>query len=310
MKRILHLTFGMAALMTLGTACTAEDPSNGLDIDQTIYEGNGNSDNPTVNPLDLKVMSGYGYNNGFCDISFDVSGNPFEAEVSRYYQSISRFQFKYLADNVVSSVKWIQYYESNRRSENIENIEIHNSMDNLSFEDGLLRSLIYSGEEKITYSSYYDNNTGEYVDSRVETKALPGHNVEFDYDGRKLVKITVDGAEYVQKWSNGDLVEINSPFYGVSTLEYSSVENRYGQWDPTMPLMGFFQTLGWFGDAPAHFPNSINTSAFKDDDGLSGTARSYGLDYYINYEGLIEMVRVSETLDNSVDYNLKYVEKK
>ncbi len=92
MKRILHLTFGMAALMTLGTACTAEDPSNGLDIDQTIYEGNGNSDNPTVNPLDLKVMSGYGYNNGFCDISFDVSGNPFEAEVSRYYQSTSRFQ--------------------------------------------------------------------------------------------------------------------------------------------------------------------------------------------------------------------------
>lgn len=79
MKRILHLTFGMAALMTLGTACTAEDPSNGLDIDQAIYEGDGNSDNPIVNPLDRKLMSGYRYNNGSCVISFDVSGNPLEA---------------------------------------------------------------------------------------------------------------------------------------------------------------------------------------------------------------------------------------
>lgn len=312
MKRLLHLTFGMAALLTLGTACTAEDPANGLDIDQVIYAGDYNPSDPggSNNPLNHYIMSEYSFNDRSCGISFNVNGDPIEASTSfrdSYYNDrTSQFRFEYLTDDVVSSVKWSDitdmYYD-----EQIEKIEIRHRMDNLSFEDGLLKSLIYSGEKKTYYRQYWDSNISDYVDARVETETLAGHDVKFDYDGRNLVKITVDGAEYVQKWSNGDLVEINSPYYGVSTLEYGTVENRYRQWDPTMPLMGFFQTLGWFGDAPLHFPKSIRTSALDVNNGNRATVSNCGLDYYINYDGLIETVRWSVTLNDYKECRLGYV---
>ncbi|MDE5901840.1 MAG: hypothetical protein K2H21_01345 [Muribaculaceae bacterium] len=307
MKRLLHLTFGMAALLTLGTACTAEDPANGLDIDQVIYDGDADSGNsgPTTNPLDTKLLSGYSFNNDNYQFEYSINGQPASAVKESYYNywNTTRFDFGYDTPDNVTSVSWAETVY-NPGIEHVESSVTAVSLDNLQFEDGLLKSLIYSAQRTDNMESYYDKN-GHYVSATTQTTTLPGYTVTFEYNGRNLVKINVGGTEYVQKWVDGDLVEINSPYFGTSTIEYSDVENRFGQWDPTLPFMGFFQSFGWFGDAPLHFPNTITTSALNT--GSSRQTIACALDYYITYSGLIERVRWSTSLSNYIEADLSYV---
>lgn len=309
MKKKFYLPLGMAALALLGTGCTAEDPANGLDINQTIYaDGDGGSSGSTENPMTRYRISSYNFGPNRFEFDYTTSGIPVKCVQGRWTGSNfeAKYDFEYgMGAEYPTAVAW----ESNEypvwfQQEECVMVENH-KIENLEFEGGLLKSLIYSGKRVI--SKYY----GGYIDEVVSDETLPAHNVKFEYDEAKhLVKIVVDNDAYDMIWNAaGDLVEVNSPYYGPSTIEYTNVENRYGQWDPTLPVMGFFQTYGWFGVAPTHFPSKIQTYVLLNTDrsgSRAETASWYDLDYRIDYQGLIETVKWSESLNNYTEANIGY----
>ncbi len=142
--------------------------------------------------------------------------------------------------------------------------------------------------------------------------------VTFSYNSSaQLTNINVNGTDYAQVWdANGDLVEINSPYFGTSTLKYGDVVNRWAQWDPTMPLMGVFQVFGWFGAAPVHFPTEITTSgspflsALGLDESRAESAYTLSLDYNISWEGRLSMVRANWLLNQYTECSLDYISMK
>lgn len=309
MKKKFYLPLGMAALALLGTGCTAEDPANGLDIDQTIFaDGDGGSSGTTENPLNRHRIRSYNLGYNSFELDYTTSGSPLRCKQSRWNNSNfeAKYDFEYaMGAEYPTAVAWesIEYpiWFNQEECYVVENHKI----ENLEFEGGLLKSLIYSGKRVI--SQYYDGYGGEVMHDEI----LPAHNVKFEYDGAKhLVKIVVDNVAYDMTWNAaGDLVEVNSPYYGSSTIEYTNVVNRNGQWDPTLPVMGFFQTFGWFGVAPTHFPSKIQTNVLLNingSDGRSETASWYGLDYRVDYQGLIETVKWSVSLNNYTEANISY----
>lgn len=308
MKKSIYLPLGMAVLALLGTGCTAEDPANGLDIDQTIFaDGDGSSSGSTENPLKRYRISWYEYQNIGYNFDYTTSGAPISCEWSNYnsYGSDANYSFEYgYSSEYPSAVAWA----TSTRIENTYQdciINTKQKIENLQFEGGLLKSLSYWGE-KVTENRY---------DGTVKTESLPGGDVRFEYDeADHLVKIIVDDNIYDMVWDAvGNLTEVNSPYFGTSTIEYTDITNRYGQWDPTLPVMGFFQTFGWFGKAPSHFPSKIMTSASLFE-GIGGDYvrgsedRWYDLDYRINYEGLIETVKWSESLNNYKEVRINYLQ--
>lgn len=311
MKKKFYLPLGMAALALLGTGCTAEDPANGLDIDQTIFaDGDGSSSGSTENPLTQYRINAYQFGLNGYGFDYSTSGAPIRCVIQAYsdytYEAI--FNFDYIGDsNYPSSVSWTS---GKRYRVNWEDYTTYTEekIENLQFEGGLLKSLIYSGVKTTCKDS----------DETVEDQeTLPGHNVRFEYDDADhLVKILVDDTPYTMTWdAAGNLTEVNSPYFGTSKIEYTDVANRYGQWDPTLPVMGFFQTYGWFGTAPAHFPSKIQTasSLFDENSGSgsrsrAGTVAWYNLDYRINYEGLIETVKWSQSLNNYKNVDINYLQ--
>ncbi|MDE5956892.1 MAG: hypothetical protein K2G78_01105 [Muribaculaceae bacterium] len=309
MKKKFYLPLGLAALALLGTGCTAEDPANGLDINQTIFaDGEGGSSGSTENPLTRYRISSYYFGYNRFEFDYTTSGIPVKCMQNRWSESNLDFEAKYDFEygngaDYPTAVAWesteCPIWFNQERCGVIANHKI----ENLEFEGGLLKSLIYSGKQVIVKV-----NGGEVVSDNMP---LPAHNVKFEYDGAKhLVKIVVDSDVYDMKWNAaGDLVEVNSPYYGPSTIEYTNVENRYGQWDPTLPVMGFFQTYGWFGVAPTHFPSKIKTCVLLNTNGSGGraeTASWYDLDYSIDYHGLIETVKWSESLNNYTEARIDY----
>lgn len=311
MKKSIYLPLGIAVLVLLGTGCTAEDPANGLDINQTIFaDGDGSSSGSTENPMTRYKISSYNFGSASYNFDYTTSGSPIGCEVADRdnYSYAAVYDFDYIAgSDYPSSVSW-EYGKIYRVNWEEYTIYTEEKIENLQFEGGLLKSLIYSGI-KITYKD---------SDGTVEDKeTLPGHNVQFEYDDADhLVKILVDDTPYTMTWdAAGNLTEINSPYFGSSKIEYTDITNRYGQWDPTLPMMGFFQTYGWFGTAPAHFPSKIQTasSLFDENSGSgsrsrAGTVAWYDLDYSLNYEGLIDNVKWSQSLNNYKEVRINYLQ--
>lgn len=306
MKKSIYLPLGMAVLALLGTGCTAEDPANGLDIDQAIYEGDEGSSGSTVNPLTQYRISLYDFNNTQYKFEYRSSGTPVQVSKSGYNNSYGQqdtiFRIEYAANmDYPSAVEWST--ETYVYKEEVYRTVANHKIENLEFEGGLLKSLIYSGN----IVSY------EYNDEVIEGVPYPSHDVKFEYDGAgHLVKILVDDTVYEQKWdAAGDLTEINSPWFGTSTLEYTNVVNRYGQWDPTLPFMGFFQIFGWFGTAPTHFPKTISTTALSGDadtsSGNRAAAEVYTLNYEINYQGLMEQVVWERSMSDRMSAYINYI---
>ncbi|MDE7342704.1 MAG: hypothetical protein K2N19_01640 [Muribaculaceae bacterium] len=298
MKKKFYLPLGLAALALLGTGCTAEDPANGLDINQTIYvDHNGGS---TENPLTRYRISSYDFNGGQYRFDYRPSGAP--VEVAKGGNTNTIFRIEYAANmDYPSAVEWST--ETYVYEDEVYRTVANHKIENLEFEGGLLKSLIYSGN----IVSY------EYKGEVIEGVPYPSHDVKFEYDGAgHLVKILVDDKAYEQKWdAAGDLTEINSPWFGTSMLEYSEVGNRYGQWDPTLPFMGFFQAFGWFGTAPVHFPKTISTKALSDDPDASSGSRAaaevFTLDYYLDYNGLMEQVAWARSTNNGMSVYINYI---
>ena len=90
---------------------------------------------------------------------------------------------------------------------------------------------------------------------------------------------------------------------------YGEIVNRYGQWDPTLPFMGFLQAFGWFGKAPEHFPVGINT-CFNPALAESGeTPSNYGLDYCLDYRGVITQSKWVFGVGNEMYVDYQYITK-
>lgn len=278
MKKFIYIpATAMAALALITGGCTASDPDNGLEIDQVITdEDNDDSDSntPTENPKDTYHLTSYRQASKEYRIAYEpVSWLPLS--VSVYDSDNSNKEFTFTHENqTVTEIIWNSTEYAYEEMENLTLVK-EGKLSNLQFEDGLLKGCSYS-ETVTTYNSINDITD-------IKTEA---YTIAFYYDPEKhLTRIIANNQVFDQTWDdNGDLITINSPKYGKSNIQYSTVENRWLQWEPTLPFMGFFQTFGWFGTAPKHFPSSI---AMTEGTLLDTEYTSAALDYYIDYNGTI-----------------------
>lgn len=302
MKKFFYFSFAMAFL-TLAS-CSAPEPGNGLPIDQPIYEGDNQEEKP--NPLPnyrLSAIFGDNYSGTTVNssISYRVSDTPETITIQRVNESAE----DYLRQTISRTLKFGYTLEGNlpesiaiTSTKTIEGSEFSNpltsviNVTDMQFsEAGLLQSLNYT-----------------------EDGAELVHTVSLGYDDdNHLILITVDETEeFIQEWNaDGDLTRISSPFYGESVLTYSTVENKYGQWDPELPLFGVLQQFGWIGKAPAHFPGTINTAAPVYGNPGGTSPKLYALDYYVslNYYGLFNKVKASSGLEDSFTLELNFINK-
>lgn len=305
MKKRIYFPLALAAVALLATGCTAEDPDNGLDISEVIIPDDAVvvPDPTPENPMEHNLLRSYRLGEREFIFDYTATHKPLNVTCynSSYMQNERQTKFLYIgAQNYPTSMEWSFETWSDRDNGNFRVTEA--ALQNMEFNgDGLLVSAIYSSQ----YTDYTSFNPGA-------TTQGAQANVKFDYDTDKhLVKITVNDQIYEQKWADGDLVEIHSPYapFGRSTITYSAIENRYGQWDPTLPFMGYLQAFGWFGTCPKHFPKAINT-AFNPENGQEGDNKDYTLDYYLNYDGLMTQSMWKYSLNESfgVDYDFNYFE--
>lgn len=290
MKKLFNLLSSIGAGMILVTSCSAPEPEGGLPIDETVFtESNGDE---AQNPLENLRLSGYSstsysynFNNSF-SASYRTSGEPNNVQ---YYKQIYNNDIHATCEvNISFSYSGLTSYpvgmtivRTENRSDNDNSIYYQENIGitDMVFENGLLMGFNYE-------SSLSTDDTTEN-----ETKTF--HEVSISYDNDRLTVFNIDGQEYVQTWNDaGDLEEINSPYYGYSRVTYSTVPNVYGQWDPELPLVGFMQSFGWFGKAPAHYPKIISTSAPVYGN-YTGTNQEMAVDYYISWEGFFDKIKSS-----------------
>ncbi len=288
----------MAALALLAGGCTASDPDNALDINQAITDNNDNDDDSDAkDPTGEYHLTSYRIGNCGYSLSYDpISWLPISAtaqsEDSYGNPTTTNYTFTVI-DNQVTEVRWNtkeEIYQEDYHYNTSETV-----LSDLQFEDGLLKGCSYTST-----AIKYDHS------GAVLSQDNTSYTVAFTYDSEKhLTRIVANNQVFDQTWNeNGDLISINSPMYGKSTVNYTTVENRWLQWEPTLPFMGFFQTFGWFGKAPKHFPSSISKSdgsLLPDQD-----FKSASLDYYIDYDGTIQQARWTYTSAFYYDVNFGY----
>lgn len=283
MKKFYYLSFIIGLSMPLITSCSAPEPENGKDINETIFSSSDDSEN--ANPLADKRLTSFSSSSSsnFSEsfyAYYHSSGQPDRANYQKQYQSnsidssfIYEMNMNYTwATQYPEGIKIFKTAQINDYETQLTYLDETIEISDMVFEDNLLMGFNYISSE--------------------ETES-PIHQISFSYVDNRLTLINIDGNEYSQKWDdNGDLVEINSPFYGSSRIQYTEVENTWGQWDPQLPLLGFFQSFGWFGNAPVHFPKMISTSAPVYGN-YSGTSQAISLDYYLSWYGYVTQIKAT-----------------
>lgn len=309
MKKRFYMPLALAAIAVMAGGCTASDPDNPKDISEAITDGgdddgNGNG-STTKNPLEDVILTGYS-SNGSCSFNYDAFEQLVEANLDFYRSDrpnkVVNVKFGYgTGMSLPIAMTW--EYNDYLMNQTVEYRHVFSSLDEITFDaDKCFVSAKYATE----YVDYDYSGNGLNKPEAVRTYA----DVKCEYDSDKhLVKITVGDKSYEQKWENGDLIEINSPYYGKSTIMYGEIVNRYGQWDPTLPFMGFLQAFGWFGKAPEHFPVGINT-CFNPALAESGeTPSNYGLDYCLDYRGVITQSKWIFGVGNEMYVDYQYITK-
>lgn len=294
MKKIFYVSALAVALTVVTTGCSAPEPDNGLDINEPMVtdpSGSNEQDNPFTSRY-LSSISGY---NQSYDLNVEnVVGSKLPGRVSvvKYYNGYNRVEetfsinygenfTDYPVEITISTVENSEYTSTTMVSKVYD----------IVFEDGLLKNCKYSVE------SIDGNTPGELLG--VE------RNISFAYnEAGRLKVIEVDEETFEQVWDEqGDLIKINSPFYGETALEYTGIRNLYGQWDPQLPFMGPLQIFGWFGKTSAHFPRVIKTKARVYGNDVNDSAETILLNYFIASTGVIDSMKAqSNTLLSEYGY--------
>lgn len=285
------------------SSCTASDPDNGLDINvpaDEIFE----PDAPE-NPLNTYYLKGIesGHSNA------EIAEMPYSVETEYLLGTTLPHSMNVFYPNNLTDENHIRYsysFEYESDSEYPAQISITRSdsgttsfynptyipveesrMYDIVFKDGVIESCKYGVTSALS--------------GGVMIPVVDAHTVSFTYKEGYLTEIRYDDKIFTQEWNaEGDLVRISSPVYGNSSVEYSTVINRYGQWDPTFPFMGQMQVFGWFGKTSVHFPRIIRNTDNE------GNPHTYQYDYNISgNSGLFTNSKIT-TQSGSVVYNYSY----